>query len=59
MMKRFAYRFLELLEDVENNDKTSFVKMFEQVSNWFGDYADVFLAESKSMLIKANELRKN
>lgn len=59
MMKRFAYRFLELLEDVEQDDKSAFVDMFEQVSDWFGDYADVFLQESKSMLLKANELKKH
>lgn len=59
MMKRFAYRFLELLEDVEQDDKTAFVDMFNHVSEWFGDYADVFLEESKSMLLKANELKKH
>ncbi len=58
MMKRFAHRFLTLLEDVEKNDKNSFVAKFETVSSWFGDYADDFLAESKSMLIKANELKE-
>lgn len=58
MMKRFAYRFLELLEDVETNDKDAFVDMFKQVSDWFGDYADIFLAESKGMLLKANEIKK-
>ena len=59
MMKRFAYRFLELLEDVELGDKEAFVTMFKQVSGWFGDYADDFLAESKTMLLKANELKKH
>ena len=59
MMKRFAYRFLELLEDVENGDKDAFVTMFNQVSDWFGDYANVFLQESKAMLLKANELKKD
>jgi chorismate mutase/prephenate dehydrogenase len=58
MMKRFAYRFLELLEDVETGDKGSFIEMFNQVSDWFGDYAGDFLEESKSMLLKANELKK-
>jgi chorismate mutase/prephenate dehydrogenase len=58
MMKRFAHRFLTLLEDVEKNDKSSFVAKFETVSSWFGDYADDFLAESKSMLIKANEVKE-
>ena len=58
MMKRFAYRFLELLEDVEMGDKDSFIDMFNQVSDWFGDYAGDFLKESKAMLLKANELKK-
>jgi len=58
MMKRFAYRFLELLADVEASDKDAFVNMFEQVSDWFGEYADIFLQESKGMLLKANELKK-
>jgi chorismate mutase/prephenate dehydrogenase len=59
MMKRFAYRFLELLDDVETGDKQAFVTMFNQVSHWFGDYADIFLKESKEMLLKANELKKS
>lgn len=59
MMKRFAYRFLELLEDVEMGDKEAFVTMFKHVSDWFGDYASDFLAESNRMLLKANELKKH
>ena len=58
MMKRFAHRFLELLECIENGDKESFVSMFSDVSDWFGDYAQTFLKESKAMLLKANELKK-
>jgi chorismate mutase / prephenate dehydrogenase len=58
MMKRFAHRFLELLDDVDRGDKESFVGMFNEVSDWFGDYADIFLQESKAMLLKANELKK-
>ena len=59
MMKRFAYRFLELLEDVQLDDKTAFTAMFSQVADWFGDYADIFLQESKAMLIKADQLKKH
>jgi chorismate mutase / prephenate dehydrogenase len=58
MMKRFAHRFLELLAEVEQGDKKAFVTMFNEVSHWFGDYADIFLQESKAMLLKANELKK-
>ena len=59
MMKRFAYRFLELLEDVQLDDKEAFKGMFSQVSDWFGEYADIFLQESKAMLIKADQLKKH
>lgn len=59
MMKRFAYRFLELLEDVEMSDKAAFVTMFNQVADWFGDYAELFLQESKGMLLKATELKRD
>ena len=48
-----------LLEDVEAGDKDAFVAMFSQVSDWFGEYAGVFLQESKAMLVKANELKKD
>lgn len=58
MMKRFAHRFLELLEDVNLDNKDAFVDKFTHVSDWFGEYADDFLEESKSMLLKANELKK-
>ena len=59
MMKRFALRFLELLKDVEQGDKDAFVEMFKQVSNWFGNYANDFLKESKAMLLKADDLKSN
>ncbi len=56
MMKRFAYRFLELLEEVELGDKEEFIRLFTQVADWFGDYADIFLAESKVLLQKTHEI---
>ncbi|MBA6291918.1 bifunctional chorismate mutase/prephenate dehydrogenase [Colwellia sp. MB3u-70] len=58
MMKRFAYRFLALLEDVQSNDKAAFTEMFSQVADYFGDYADIFMQESKVMLAKADQLKK-
>lgn len=58
MMKRFAHRFLALLEKVELNNKDAFISIFSEVSEWFGDYADTFLLESKAMLAKADQLKK-
>lgn len=58
MMRRYAYRFLSLLDDVNLDRKHAFINRFNEVSQWFGGYADDFLKESKSMLLKANELKK-
>ena len=58
MMRRYAYRFLSLLDDVNLDRKDDFINRFNEISQWFGDYADDFLEESKSMLLKANELKK-
>lgn len=55
MMKRFASRFLELLTTVEQGDKASFIAQFNKVSQWFGDDAQNFLEESKTLLEKASE----
>ncbi|TRX57461.1 bifunctional chorismate mutase/prephenate dehydrogenase [Thalassomonas sp. M1454] len=55
MMKRFAHRFIELLEHVENGSKIDFIAKFNQVADWFGDDAQSFLQESKVLLEKARE----
>lgn len=58
MMKLYAHRFLELLDLIEKEDKVAFVEEFEKITEWFGDYAQDFLSESKAMLAKANEVKK-
>jgi len=50
MMKRYIGRFNELLSLVEVGDKEGFVSAFNEITAWFGDYADKFLAESAQML---------
>jgi len=54
-IKRFSHRFEELLVLMESGDKQAFIKTFEKVSTWFGDYAEQFLEESSAMLISTNE----
>jgi len=56
MMKRFAHNFLDLLTQVEQGDKQGFIEKFEQVSKWFGSYAEIFLKESQALLQKTNEM---
>ncbi|MCP3675948.1 MAG: bifunctional chorismate mutase/prephenate dehydrogenase [Gammaproteobacteria bacterium] len=56
-IKRFINRFEELLTIMESGDKEAFVEKFDQTADWFGDYADKFLAESSEMLINTNRVR--
>jgi len=58
MVKRFLQRMMVLLEMLENDDKQEFSKLFNDVSNWFGENADKFLQESNLMLAKANDIKK-
>ena len=55
MLKRFIQRFEELLDAMESDNKQEFCKIFDATSQWFGDYADQFLAESSEMLIHTNK----
>lgn len=50
MIKRYHQRLGSLIELLENNDKTGFIKQFSDVGDWFGDYAQRFLKESSTML---------
>ncbi|MDQ7051178.1 MAG: bifunctional chorismate mutase/prephenate dehydrogenase [Enterobacterales bacterium] len=58
MVKRFLQRMMELLEMLESQDKVAFSSLFDQVSEWFADYAEQFLQESNLMLAKANDIKK-
>ncbi|MGF1794102.1 bifunctional chorismate mutase/prephenate dehydrogenase, partial [Photobacterium profundum] len=55
MIKRFHQRFGEAIEMLETQDKDAFKQAFNQVENWFGDYAGHFLAESQGLLRQAND----
>ena len=40
---------------VEKNDKTQFKKEFNATTQWFGEFAKLFLDESSALLKSANE----
>lgn len=42
----------------KNNDKEGFIKAFEEVHHWFGDYSEQFLKESRNLLQQANDYRR-
>lgn len=55
LLKRFHARFGEALQLVEKVDKASFVSQFNETKEWFGDYAEQCLLDSKKLLLKADD----
>jgi chorismate mutase/prephenate dehydrogenase len=55
LLKRFHARFGEALKLVEEVDKASFVNQFNETKQWFGDYAEQCLIDSKQLLLKADD----
>ncbi|OLQ85575.1 bifunctional chorismate mutase/prephenate dehydrogenase [Vibrio panuliri] len=55
MIKRFHHCFGEALKILDNQDKPTFIKNFEHVSDWFGDYSQQFMVESQNLLKQAND----
>lgn len=56
-IRRYLERFNEALTLLEQGDKTVFLKQFEQVKDYFGDYAQQFLAESEGLVQLADDQR--
>lgn len=57
MIRRYHSRFGELLSQLEAGKRDAFVEQFATVSEYFGDYADTFLKESRNLLAQANDSR--
>ena len=57
MIKRYHQHFSDAIELLENSDREEFIKRFESVTNWMGDYSQLFLDESRVMLQQAHDKR--
>jgi chorismate mutase/prephenate dehydrogenase len=57
LLKRYIKTYEDAVVLLENNDKEGFKAIFEEVTDWFGDYAVSFQKESKSLLLKVNDHR--
>ncbi|AMG30089.1 bifunctional chorismate mutase/prephenate dehydrogenase [Grimontia hollisae] len=55
MIKRFHARFGEAINLLDKQDKEGFITAFNQVENWFGDFAPRFMKESQNLLRQAND----
>lgn len=49
----------ESLKFFEQGDKQGFIQAFNQVRDWFGDYSEQFLKESRQLLQQANDYRQH
>lgn len=57
MIRRYYQNFGEALGLLERGDRAGFIDAFSQVSGFFGDHADEFLRESRTLLAQANDRR--
>ncbi len=58
LIKRYYQRFGEAISLLEQGDKQAFIDSFRRVEHWFGDYAQRFQNESRTLLRQANDSRQ-
>ncbi|HAS14510.1 MAG TPA: bifunctional chorismate mutase/prephenate dehydrogenase, partial [Idiomarina abyssalis] len=56
-IRRYLRRFSEILDDIESGKKKDFVLLFEEVSQYFGEFSNQFLQESESLVQLADDQR--
>ncbi|MEZ6963911.1 bifunctional chorismate mutase/prephenate dehydrogenase [Aeromonas sp. S9(2024)] len=57
MIRRYYQNFGEVLGLLEQGDRAGFIDAFSQVSDFFGEHAQQFLRESRTLLAQANDRR--
>ena len=57
LLKGYIKTYEDAVMLLEKKDKEGFKKNFQEVSEWFGDYATSFQVESRRLLLKANDQR--
>ena len=57
MLSRYLSRFEQANKLLLAGDRAGFIASFEQVSDWFGDYSEQFLLESRNLLMQASDSR--
>ncbi|WP_421219207.1 bifunctional chorismate mutase/prephenate dehydrogenase [Aeromonas enteropelogenes] len=57
MIRRYYQNFGEVLGLLEQGDRAGFIDAFRQVSGFFGEHAQQFLRESRTLLAQANDRR--
>lgn len=57
LIRRYHARMGESIKRLEQGDKNAFITHFDEVSQYFGEYAQQFLKESKQLLAQAHDRR--
>lgn len=57
LIKRYYDCFDEMVDLIAANDKSTFIQVFNEVHEWFGQYAERFMNESRTLLKLANDNR--
>ncbi|HEK1928167.1 TPA: bifunctional chorismate mutase/prephenate dehydrogenase [Proteus mirabilis] len=57
LIRRYHHSLGEAIALLDINTKDEFIRSFNNVSDWFGDYASQFMKESGVLLQKANDSR--
>lgn len=57
LLKRFHGRYADALRLFESGDKQEFIKQFDEIKAWFGNFAGNSLINSKKLLQQANDSR--
>ncbi|WP_417347428.1 bifunctional chorismate mutase/prephenate dehydrogenase [Ferrimonas sp.] len=55
--RHYLERYQEALTFLEQGDKEAFEAQFDDIAQWFGDFAQQFQSESGNMLLSANDNR--
>lgn len=57
LLQRFQTRLASSIKLLEQGDKQAFINQFNDITNWFGDYARKCMQDSEQLLAKANDHR--
>ncbi|MCG9695959.1 bifunctional chorismate mutase/prephenate dehydrogenase [Shewanella sp. Isolate11] len=53
----YLENYTQALELLKSGDRQGFIDQFEEVANWFGDFAPQFQRESRAMLQSVNDMK--
>lgn len=57
LIERYHQRYARAIELLRTGDRDAFVRQFGEVEQWFGEHAERFLAESRTLLAHADATR--